>query len=509
MLEHNEAKQRKIGIAFSYANLAFSVLVIIVYTPLMLRYLGPSEYGIYTMASALVGYLGMLDLGLGITLVKFSAMYRALGEPEMEARLRGVFLVIYSALGAVVLVGGLAIYSQLGLVFGEGLTGYELSRLRIVFLIMTVNLAVSFPLGVFSSAVTSYERFAVGNGLELLKTVSTYGAMLVLLLLGGKSVSLSMATAVFAIAAKLFLLYYCLGRMKVKFRLGRLERGAVGEIVYYSFFIFLNIVIDQMYQNTSRVILGAVCGTLAVTTYNVSMQFHSLLTRLSTAVSSVYLPHITTLVVRDGEDRTALSRQFIAVGRFQFILLSFAMSGFICFGRSFIRLWAGPEYGMAYFIALVVMIPAMIPLTQNLGILILQAENRHAFRSVVYFGLAVLNVAVGIPLSRMWEGLGAAIAMALSCVLGQILTMNLYYARAIGLDIPGYWREVGKIGAVTAAVCLAGTMLAGLFKVDSWVSLLIGAAVYAAAYAAVAWRYILNRDERAQVAGWIRKAGRR
>ena len=508
MEDHNGAKQRKIGIVLTYANIAVMLLITVIYTPIMLNRLGASEYGIYTMAVALTGYLAMLDLGLSSTLVKFSSKYHAQGETEMEARLRGVFLVIYTLLGLVSLVGGLLICGQMNLIFGGGLTAQEIVRLRSVFLIMTINLAISFPLKTFSSVVTACQRFVVARGLELLKTLLSYGAMILLLLLGGKAIALSLISAVFSIAASLVLLFYVILRLRVDIKLGKLEKGAIGEIIYYSFFVFLNIIIDQLYQNTSRVILCALCGTLAVATYNIGMQFHSLLTRLSVAVSGVYLPHITALVTQGGQKQEALSRQFISVGRFQFIILSFFMSGFICFGRSFIHLWAGLEYEDAYPIALIVMIPAMIPLTQNLGILILQAKNKHAFRSIVYLGLAILNVAVGIPLVRLWEGIGAAIAMALSCFLGQILIMNIYYAKVTGLNISGYWREIKKITVVTAAICLVGIGLRQIISMEGWLVLIILVVVYSAFYLCVAWLGILNKEERAQFSGWVKRLGK-
>lgn len=296
MRDQGNNRQRKIGVALSYANIGFSILITVVYTPIMLKYLGSSEYGVYTMAASLIGYLAMLDLGLGSTLTRFSARYRAQGDTEKEAILRGTFLVIYIILGLISLACGLLLYLNLDALFGLKFTVYELSRLKVVFLILTVNLALSFPLGVFTSVVVSYERFALEKGIELLKTILTYGTMIVLLLLGGKSVSISLATAIFSLLAKLLMLWYCFSRLHIKIRLGRLDQGAVQEVIKYSFFIFLNVVIDQLYQNTDKVILGAFCGTLAVTTYHLSIQFQSLISRLSTAVSGVYLPHITTLV---------------------------------------------------------------------------------------------------------------------------------------------------------------------------------------------------------------------
>ena len=95
---------------------------------------------------------------------------------------------------------------------------------------------------------------------------------------------------------------------------------------------------------------------------------------------------------------------------------------------------------MAYYIALVVILPALIPLSQNLGISVLRALNKHRFRSIIYFFIALFNVALSIPLAIRFNGFGAACATGLATCMGQILTMNWFYHRKIGLDIPGYWK---------------------------------------------------------------------
>ena len=150
-----------------------------------------------------------------------------------------------------------------------------------------------------------------------------------------------------------------------------------------------------------------------------------------------------------------VSAIFVKIGRIQFILLGLLASGFVVYGRQFVTLWVGKDKLDAYAIALVVMLPAMIPLSQNIGISVIRALNRHRFRSLVYVVIAVLNVGLSIPLAYYFGGFGAACATGLGTVLGQIITMNWFYYAKIGLDIPKYWKEVLKITLVIVPVCVA------------------------------------------------------
>ena len=57
--------QRKWGALLSYVNNIATIIVGLAYTPIMLRLLGQSEYGLYSLVGSIVGYLSVLDMGLG------------------------------------------------------------------------------------------------------------------------------------------------------------------------------------------------------------------------------------------------------------------------------------------------------------------------------------------------------------------------------------------------------------------------------------------------------------
>ena len=95
---------------------------------------------------------------------------------------------------------------------------------------------------------------------------------------------------------------------------------------------------------------------------------------------------------------------FIRTGRIQYIIIAFILTGFVVFGKSFIRLWAGSDYEDAYGITLCFFIPMTVPLIQNLGIIILQARNQMKFRSTLYVVIAFVSLVISIPLSKQYGG---------------------------------------------------------------------------------------------------------
>lgn len=87
--------QIKIGAILSYITLALNNLVGLLYTPFMLRMLGKSEYGLYSIAASVVAYLTILDLGFGNAIVRYTAKFRAENKQEEQYNMFGMFFLLY------------------------------------------------------------------------------------------------------------------------------------------------------------------------------------------------------------------------------------------------------------------------------------------------------------------------------------------------------------------------------------------------------------------------------
>ena len=72
--------QLKAGAALNYVSIMLNMVVGLVYTPYMLRMLGQSEYGLYSLAASIIAYLTVLDLGFGNAIVRYTAKFEAEGK---------------------------------------------------------------------------------------------------------------------------------------------------------------------------------------------------------------------------------------------------------------------------------------------------------------------------------------------------------------------------------------------------------------------------------------------
>ena len=182
--------QIKSGIILSYASLALNNIVAIVYTPVLLRYLGQSEYGLYSLITSIIAYLTILDLGLGNTIVRYSALYKSEGKITKLYDLFGLFIKIYLGISCFVAIIGVGLYTQLDDYLIKLMNTSEIERAKTMYLFLIGNLIFTFPLSVFSSIVTAYQRFVFAKALNIIRIVLQPLIMTPLLIWGYKAVAL-------------------------------------------------------------------------------------------------------------------------------------------------------------------------------------------------------------------------------------------------------------------------------------------------------------------------------
>ena len=500
-MKKNELKQ---GVILSYINLGIGTIIPFIYTPIMLRILGQAEYGLFSLASSAVSYLSLLSFGFGSTIIRYISKYRAESDIESEEKVFGFFLVLYCALALLVLICGAVIAYNVKPLFNKGLTASELNKMKILIMIMTFNSALSFPLSVYSSMVVAHEKYIFRKLLDMVSTVLAPIANLVALYLGYASVGMATAATIIQFVILPLNVFYCYRIINIKPIFAKLPKNLIKEMLGFSLFIFIGTLVDMLFWATDKVILGMLAGSVAVAIYNVGSTFNTMVMNLSTSISGVFTPRVTGMVVKEAS-KEELNSIFVRIGRIQFIIIALIVSGFTVFGQSFIKLWAGPGYSGAYWIAIMTMFPLCIPLIQNMGLTIVIAQNKHQFRSIVYLIIAVANVImtyISVPYFGIY---GAAACSCIAYIIGQGIIMNIYYYKVTGLDIPLFWRNIFKMAIIPIIMTGACLFFNNFITINSWKIFLCGVVVFTLIYAILMYLFSFNQYERALFGGILKK----
>lgn len=466
--------------------------------------LGQSEYGLYSLVSSIISYLTIFDLGFGNAIIIYTTRYKTNGDKEKEQKLHGMFFIIYTIIGLVAGIVGAILFFNTDVIFGNTMSDAEIQTAQKLMFILLINLILTFPLSIFSSIITAYEKFVFAKILNILRIVLTPLIMIPLLLTGHKSVTLVIVITILNIATLLANMYFCLKKLKIKLKFGKIDFKLLKEIFSYSFYIFLNTIIDKINWNVDQFILGAVSGTTAVAVYSAAAQINNMYLHFSTAISGVMLPKVTQMEAKHASNEE-FTKLFIKTGRLQFIILALIVTGFVLFGQQFIMWWAGPGYEQSYIICCILMIPILVPLIQNVGLSILQAKNLYKNRTKMFIFIAVANVIISIILAKPYGGIGAALGTAISQIVGQIIILNIYYHKKVKLNMISFWKQISKMAIPVLISYVIGVALRSIWTTESIIVFGVQIIIYVIIYGLFMWLLGLTQEEKIKLMASLNK----
>lgn len=501
---NSSKNERKTGAVLSYVSIVLSTLVQLLYTPLLTGMLGQSEYGLYSLVSSIIGYLTVLDLGFGNAIVVYTAKYRTQKKYDEEKKLHGMFFVVYLIIGLVAGLLGLILYFLVPTIFGSTMTSVELNKMKIMMLILAFNLAMTFAFSIYSSIINAYEKFTFQKLMSIFNTIMKPLLMIPLLFLGYKSITMCVVITVVNIIVLLSNYFYCRKKLNINIKFMGFDKLLFKTIFAYSFFIFLGVIVDKINWSVDQFILGAVSGTVAVSVYSIASHLNTLFVNLSTAVSGVLLPKMSKMVAEKATD-DELTNEFIKVGRIQYLIVFLMASGLTLFGKEFIYAWVGQEYNDSYYIALILILPLCFPLIQNLGISIMQAKNMHKFRSVLLAIIAIANIIISIPLAKLYGGIGSAIGTSISLILGNIIILNIYYQKRVGINVIKFWKEIIKMTIPFIIPIIIILIIMNFITLHGYINLIVFGGIYTIIYGIVAYLLVINNYEKTIVNKVLKK----
>lgn len=501
-----EKSQLKIGIFLSYINMIVGNIIPIFYTPVMLNLLGKGEYGLYKLSSSVTSYLSLISLGIGSAVTRYLIKAREEEGKEAEEKVLGLFMIIFQIVAIASLIVGTILTINLDLWYGSSLTTAELERMQILVFLMVCNMALNFSLSPYISVVNTHERFVFLQTMNILTTCIGPALNIVLLYAGYKSIGMTVGSLILGILTRYIYLIYVKKKMHIRAQYKNIPIDLLQDILKFSFWIFVSNVVGQLYNATDTVMIGAVpaLATEGVAVYNVGMTFNSIMLSLTTGISNLLAPKVNRMVF-NGVKKEELTELATRVGRLQCYIMLLIITGFIAFGQPFIYYYAGIGYEDAYWVAILMMVPNIVPLAQSVLPNVLMAYNKHRFRALTYLFIALFNV-VGTWFAMKCLGIiGAALMTGIALIIGQGVIMNWYYKVKMELDISYFWRNVLQTWFIPVIMCIATVAIQ--YKIDFYnpIIIIVGICVYTIIDIGLNWFFVMNAYEKDLVLGIVKK----
>ena len=454
-------RQLKWGIIFSYISIILNTLYGLFLTPYMVGCLGEAEYGVYKTIAALTAALMIMDMGIGSTVMRYVAKYKASGEDEKIPNFVAMNLIQATILSGGILLVGAGVFQTIEPIYSESFTADQITKAKLLFVLLLGNMILHVFENVFNGVITGHNQFVFGNGTKVLRILLRSALIVAMLNIFKNSVALVLIDIAITVLFLIVELCYIKLALNVKIKFSKWEKHVFLESGKYTLLMFLTSIAAQVNNNLDNVVIGSLSGPELVTIYSMGLLIFGMFESLSTAVSGVMLPTVTNILTND-KTGDEIKKLVVKVGLLQFMTMGAAATGFILVGKDFINLWLGEGYSDVYIITLILIIPAMLELCVNVCLSILRAKNQLGFRTAILFSSTILNFVVTYIAVKHWSYIGAALGTATSFIVGSVIIMNVYYKKKLGLPMLRIYGQI--FNRTWVCLIIAGAALWGFMQ---------------------------------------------
>jgi len=497
----NSKSQIKSGAVLSYLSILLNIFLGLVYTPWMVKQIGQSDYGLYTLVNSLIA-LFMVDFGLSSATSRYVAKYRANHDEEGLKTFLSTIYRLYLLIDAIIFVVLLFVYLNINGIY-QNLSAEEIAKLKVAFAIVGIYSLINFPCVTFNGILTAYEQFVPLRVADLVYRIGSVVLSVIMLLLGESLYALVLINAFCGLAVLALKFYHVRKSLGyyVSLRRKTEDRSFLKELFHFSVWTTLTSLAARLVFNITPSVLGVVCAeaTAVISVFGIVATIEGYVYTFSTAINGMFLSRITRITNDKETSRKNLSNLTISVGRFQFILNSLIVVGFAVIGRDFILLWMGEKYIQAYYGILLVILPGLFFNSLQIFNTTLIVKNLVKYQALVALATGVCSFVLSVIFSHLWGVIGASAAIFSAYSLRVILTLLLIHKK-LDVDLRAFVLNCYlKLSVPTVVSLLVGFYVIHFFPSGSWLYLILKAMVIVMVYAIALLLLGLKPQERASL----------
>jgi O-antigen/teichoic acid export membrane protein len=468
----------------NYMALAVTAVSAIVVTPLLLHHLGKPAFGVWVLASTVVAYLELFELGFGGATAKLVAE-DAHVRPDQAVRMINTTFFVLVPMGVIALGVGIGVaFAFPGAVHvAAGLH----DQVIICVAVLAVGLAVSIPGDTFGGSLMAHQRFDLLSFSNASMGLAISVASVVIVVLGGGIVPLAIATTIISVSfqgIRWALVRHIIPGARIRPRLiDRLRLRAAADI---SGWFLLTAVLQATLQACDVVIVGIVLGVRPAAIYAVGAKLAKAANQSMDSLAVVFFPYASATVRNEaGEGLSDIVIDSVRVTLLVGALLALLLTTLAGPG---IRAWVGPGYDTsAHVLVILALAVGLASPVRSLG-QVLQGSGNVKVVCAVSSVEVLVNFTLSVTLAHVIGPVGVAVGTLGGVLLVRLPGILVIGTRAVHVRIASLVR--GAIvphiipAAACAAVLLAGRSLTGYSFLGAVLNGIAGVVTYLVLYLA-------------------------
>lgn len=466
--------------------LAAEVVVGFALTPLVVTRLGAAPYGVWALMLSVIGYMGLIDVGIRGSVGRYVNHYLALADRRALDEVVGTANVVLSFLSLLAGGAALVLAAHFESVFPKTPAAL-VDDVRICLPILAVGLWLQFMTSIQGNLLSAKEAGYLGNQLNLAVLVLRAGAT-VWILLQGLGLPALVVVTVGANALSLILTIAVTRRHfgDAMPRLVLYSSARLREMWRYGIAAFASRTASTLATDSAPLIGMWTLGPEAVAVYSVAMTLTQYARRLIDQAGTAIFPS----VMKAGaiKDLPSLRSVFVRFMNVSFAVGSLVFVGMMVFSYGFIGLWVGPEYQGGAAVVAILCFGYLMQGMASTTPLTLAALDRIGVTVRIGVGEAIACVILTAILPGVF-GLGI-VGMAMGATLPRLVTNCLVYpSLAVGVMGGELRATMWRTLAVNLAMCIGVAVLfisvRLLLPGTTWPSLVAAVAVVSVAHLAL------------------------
>ena len=445
--------------ASNWTALGVNIVIGFVLTPFVIHCIGKSDYGIWTLVGSIVGYYGILGLGVANAITPYTARY--IGQKDRDALTKFVntALAFFTSIGLIAVIASFTLAAPLASFFDISVDRFR--SFQYTMWLVGLAAAVGFPGGVFVAVMRGHENYVVGNCIVIAAALLRAGLTVWLLLKGSGLLGVALALGVsetLSLGASAIACRALTRNVKVRLLSGSWQMLRI--LLLYGGTAMVIVVSNMLRFQLDSAVIGKFLGMEAVAVYAIAAVLMRYLVRGVRDAMKVLKPRFAVLY---GSGQKEKLRQMLL--RSTTVASTFAFGGaalLIVFGRYLIHFWVGIEFTDAAPVLYVLVGALAFEMAQNPGINVLFALDRIRLLAGLWIVESLLNVSLSLLLVGPLGIIGVALGTAIPCFTLKLLVLPCLVTRATSVPATRYYVRILQPALPAGAVVLLAALFGGL-----------------------------------------------
>lgn len=311
--------------------------------PILFKGLGPEVFGVWILINSVISAGGIATMGMGEAATRFIAIRRADGDQSGIIQIARCVIFFTLALSAVA-AAALWIASPTLVTTVFGIDAAHATASITAFRIAACGLVIRLLYGMLEACLRGFERYDID---AVWSTVHTVGATLAAVALvhlghGIESILLASVLMLFVTSTRLA---FALHRLTATWRylVPGFSPTTLRELASFGLFTWMQTINGFLFQQSDRLLIGALIGPSAVGYYSVSLQLVQTVQVILARASGFVFPMASRIYTRSGGGENLWPLCQRALMLTTVVGCSF-FAGFIAFADPILSIWMGTDF---------------------------------------------------------------------------------------------------------------------------------------------------------------------